>query len=74
MRCAASFYGEIQMDRGREGFGQMFTHLVRVIVEIKILQEARGELTKQSVVRLVDGSQAPVSVVVGAGAGAETTH
>lgn len=53
---------------------QTFTHLVGVIVEVKVLQEARGELAEQRVVGLVDGSQAPVGVVVGAGAGAESTH
>lgn len=49
-------------------------YLVRVAVEVKILQEAGGELAEQCVVRLVDGSQAPVGVVVGARACAERTH
>lgn len=51
-----------------------FTHLVGVTVEVKVLQEAGGELTEQRVVRLIDGSQAPVGVVVGAGACTESTH
>lgn len=49
-------------------------YLVRVAVEVKILQEAGGEFTEQRVVRLVDGSQAPVGVVVGARARTEWTH
>ncbi len=53
---------------------QTFAHLVGVTVEVKVLQEASGELAEQRVVGLVDGSQAPVGVVVGAGAGAESTH
>lgn len=53
---------------------QLSTHLVGVAVEVKVLQEAGGELAEQRVVRLVDGSQAPVGVVVGAGARAESTH
>lgn len=52
----------------------MFTHLVRVTVEVKVLQETSGELAEQRVVGLVDGSQAPVGVVVGAGACTESTH
>lgn len=52
----------------------MFTHLVGVTVEVKVLQEASGKLTEQRVVSLVDGSQAPVGVVVGAGARTESTH
>lgn len=51
-----------------------FTHLVGVTVEVKVLQEAGGELTEQRVVSLIDGSQAPVGVIVGAGAGTESTH
>lgn len=50
------------------------THLVRVTVEVKVLQEASGKLTEQCVVGLVDGPQAPVGVVVGAGARTESTH
>ena len=49
-------------------------YLVRVAVEVKELQEAGGELTEQSVVGLVDGPQAPVGVVVGAGARTEASH
>lgn len=48
--------------------------LVGVIVKVKVLQEAGGELTEQCVVSLVDGSQAPVGVVVGAGACTEPTQ
>lgn len=51
-----------------------WAYLVRVAVEVKILQEAGGELAEQRVVRLVDGPQAPVGVVVGARARAEWTH
>ncbi len=53
---------------------QTFTHLIRVTVEVKILQKAGGELAEQCVVGLVDCSQAPVGVVVGAGACTESTH
>lgn len=53
---------------------QMITHLVGVTVEVKVLQEASGELAEQRVVCLVDGSQAPVGVVVGTGACTESTH
>lgn len=52
----------------------MFTHLVWVAVEVKVLQEASGKLAEQCVVGLIDGSQAPVGVVVGAGARTESTH
>lgn len=51
-----------------------WAYLVRVAVEVKILQEAGGELAEERVVRLVDGPQAPVGVVVGARARAEWTH
>lgn len=61
---------EIQL----RGCRQMFTHLVRVTVEVKVLQKASRELAEQCVVGLVDGSQAPVGVVVGAGACTESTH
>lgn len=54
--------------------GLICTHLVRVTVEIKVLEEAGGELAEERVVRLVDGSQAPIGVVVGAGARTEPTH
>lgn len=49
-------------------------HLVGVAVQVKILQETSGELAEQRVVGLVDCPQAPVGVVVGAGARAEPTH
>lgn len=49
-------------------------YLVRVAVQVEVLQEAGGEFAEERVVRLVDGSQAPVGVVVGAGARAERTH
>lgn len=49
-------------------------YLVGVRVEIKVLQEARGEFAEEEVVGLVDGPHAPVRVVVGAGAGAEGPH
>lgn len=51
-----------------------FKYLVWVIVKVEIFQEASGEFTEQCVVGLVDGSQAPVGVVVGAGACTEWTH
>lgn len=50
------------------------SYLVRVSVEVKILQETGGKLTEQEVVRVIDGPQAPVGIVVGAGAGAECPH
>lgn len=50
------------------------SYLVRVSAEVKVLQEAGGKLTEQEVVSVVDGPQAPVGVVVGAGAGAEGAH
>jgi len=53
---------------------QLFTHLVGVTVEIKVFQEAGGKLAEERVVGLVDGSQTPVSVVVGAGTCTESTH
>lgn len=53
---------------------QTFTNLVRVTVKVKVLQEASGEFAEERVVGLVDSSQAPVGVVVGAGASTESTH
>lgn len=53
---------------------QMLTHLVGVIVEVKVLQESSGKLTEECVVGFVDGSQAPIGVVVGTGACTESTH
>lgn len=52
----------------------MFTHLVGVTVEVKVLQEAGGEFAEERVVGLIDCSQAPVRVVVGAGARTECPH
>lgn len=49
-------------------------YLVRVCVEIKVLQEAGRKFTEEEVVGLVDGPHAPVCVIVGAGAGAEGAH
>lgn len=49
-------------------------YLVRVSVEVKILQETSGEFTEQEIVCVIDGPQAPVCVVIGAGAGTERTH
>lgn len=49
-------------------------YLVWVTVEVKILQETGGKFTKQEVVRVVDGPQAPIGVVVGTGACTERTH
>lgn len=63
----------LKQTRG-EGGGAAWAYLVRVAVEVKILQEAGGELAEQRVVRLIDGPQAPVGVVVGARARAERTH
>lgn len=48
--------------------------LVWVRAQVEVLQETGGELTEQEVVCVVDGPQAPVRVVVGAGAGAERAH
>ena len=50
---------------------KMCAYLVGISVQVKVLQEAGGELTEQEVVGLVDGPQTPVGVVVGTGAGAE---
>lgn len=68
------FYRENTDGQVQNAQRQMSTHLVGVTVEVKVLQEACGKLTKQCVVRLVDGPQAPVSVVVGAGARTESSH
>jgi len=50
------------------------TDLVWVSVEVKILQEAGSKFTKQEVVRVIDGPEAPIGVVVGTGAGTEWAH
>lgn len=49
-------------------------YLVRVSVEVKILQEARSKFTEQEIVCVIDGPEAPVCVVVGTGACTEWTH
>lgn len=49
-------------------------YLIGIGVHIKILQEARGKLTKQKIVGVIDSSQTPVSVVVGACASTERAH
>lgn len=49
-------------------------YLVWVSVEVKILQETGGKFTEQEIVCVIDGPQAPVRVVIGAGAGTEWTH
>lgn len=38
--------------------------LIRIRVHVKIFQKAGGELTKKKVVRLIDGAQTPVGVIV----------
>lgn len=53
---------------------QVCAYLVRISIQVKVLQEAGGKLTKQEVVSLVDGPQTPVRVVVGTGAGTEGAH
>lgn len=63
-----------RMLRQRRGKRRAPAYLVGVAVEVKILQEAGGELAEERVVRLIDGPQAPVGVVVGAGARAERAH
>lgn len=49
-------------------------YLIRVSVEVKILQETGGEFTEQEIVCVIDGPQAPVCVVIGARTGTEWTH
>lgn len=49
-------------------------YLVRVCVQVEVLQEASGKLTEQEVVGLVDRPEAPVRVVICTGAGTEWTH
>lgn len=50
------------------------TYLVRVSVEVKILQETSSKFTEQEVVCVINGPQTPVGVIVGAGACTEWTH
>lgn len=45
--------------------------LVGVCTEVKVFYEASREFTEEEVVGLIDGPQAPVCVIVGAGAGTE---
>lgn len=49
-------------------------YLVWVSVDVKILQETGSKFTEQEVVRVIDGPEAPVGVVVGTGACTEWTH
>lgn len=49
-------------------------YLVWVSVDVKIFQETGSEFTKQEVVCVVDGPEAPIGVVVGTGACTEWTH
>lgn len=51
-----------------------YLYLVRVCTEVKVFYEARREFTEEEVVGLIDGPQAPVCVIVGAGAGTEGPH
>lgn len=59
-------------DQAVKGF--VDAYLVRVSVEVKVLQEACGKLAEQEVVGVVYGPQTPVGVVVGTGAGTEGAH
>lgn len=49
-------------------------HLVGVTVQIEVLQESGCELAEERVVGFIYGPQTPVRVVIGAGAGTETSH
>lgn len=53
---------------------QTSAHLVGVVIEVKVLQEASRKLAEERVVGFIDGSQAPIGVVVRAGACTESTH
>lgn len=50
------------------------TYLVRVSVEVEILQETSSKFTEQKVVCVINGPQTPVGVIVGTGACTERTH
>lgn len=50
------------------------THLVRVTVQIEILEESCRKLAEERVVGFIYGPQTPVGVVIRAGAGTETSH
>lgn len=52
----------------------MIRYLIRIGIEIKILQKSSSKFTKQEVVGLVDSPQTPVRVVVGTGTGTERAH
>lgn len=49
-------------------------HLVRITVQIKVFQESSCKLAEKRVVGFIYGPQTPVGVVIGAGAGTETSH
>lgn len=49
-------------------------YLIGISVHIKIFQEASCKLTKQKIVGVINCSQTPVSVVVGACASTERAH
>lgn len=51
-----------------------YIYLVRVCTEVKVFYEAGCKFTEEEVVGLIDGPQAPVCVVVGAGAGTKGPH
>lgn len=50
------------------------THLVRVTVQVEVLQESSCKLAEERVVAFIYGPQTPVRVVIGAGASTETSH
>lgn len=52
----------------------MIRYLIRISIEIKILQKSSSKFTEQEVVGLVDCPQTPVCVVVGTGTGTERAH
>ena len=52
----------------------MIRYLIRISIEIKILQKSSSKFTKQEVVGLVDCPQTPVCVVVGTGTGTKRAH
>lgn len=49
-------------------------YLVWVSVEVKILQETSSKFTEQEIVRVIDGPQTPIGVIVGTCACTEWTH
>lgn len=52
----------------------IIANLVRVTVQIEVLQESGGKLAEERVVGFIYGPETPVGVVIGAGAGTETSH